>query len=75
MKLQARALCGIVDSGSNLEYIEIEVVDDSNLSEGSLVDVKIRQRDVVYQIIDGTTNEDAVQQKINMGTFERKLGK
>ena len=68
-------LCGIVDSGSNLEFIEIEVVNDNELIEGKLVDVKVRNDDVVYQIIDGVTHEEAVQQKNKYGYVLAKARK
>lgn len=72
------SLCGIVDSESNLEFIEIEVVNDSTLSEGRLVDVDVRGDKVVYQIIDGVTREESVQQKNKYGYVRaraRKVGK
>ena len=72
------SLCGIVDSDSDLEFIEIEVTNDEELSEGRLVDVKVRGDDVIYQIIDGVTREEAVQQKNKYGYVRakaRKIGK
>ncbi len=71
-------LCGIVDSDSNLEFIHIEVTDDKDLSEGCLVCVEVRGNDVIYQIIDGTMREEAVQQKNKYGYVRakaRKIGK
>ncbi|MCK5777750.1 MAG: DUF87 domain-containing protein [Rhodospirillales bacterium] len=69
------SLCGIVDSDSDLEFIEIEVVNDQELSEGRLVDVKLRGEDVIYQIIDGVTREEAVQQKNKYGFVRAKARK
>ena len=72
------SLCGIVDSDSDLEFIEIEVINDQDLAEGRLVDVKLRGEDVIYQIINGVTREDAVQQKNKYGYVRakaRKIGK
>tara|TARA_Y100000815_G_scaffold69558_1_gene58523 strand:+ start:11062 stop:13236 length:2175 start_codon:yes stop_codon:yes gene_type:complete len=72
------SLCGIVDSESNLEFIEIEVINDQDLAEGRLVDVKLRGEDVIYQIINGVTREEAVQQKNKYGYVRakaRKIGK
>ncbi|KPQ05930.1 MAG: putative ATPase [Rhodobacteraceae bacterium HLUCCA12] len=72
------SLCGIVDSDSDLEFIEIEVTNDEELSEGRLVDVKVRGDDVIYQIIGGVTREEAVQQKNKYGYVRakaRKIGK
>lgn len=69
------SLCGIVDSDSNLEFIEIEVVNDRDLSEGRLVDVDVRGEKVVYQIIDGQTREESVQQKNMYGYVRAKARK
>ena len=68
-------LCGIVDSESSLDLIEIEITNDSFLSEGRLVDVKIGAETVIYQIIDGTTREDSVQQKNKYGYVRAKARK
>ncbi|MEW8495921.1 MAG: DUF87 domain-containing protein [Candidatus Thiodiazotropha taylori] len=72
------SLCGIVDSDSDLEFIEIEVTNDEEITEGRLVDVKVRGKDIVYQIIGGVTREEAVQQKNKYGYVRakgRKIGK
>tara|TARA_R110000787_G_scaffold278857_1_gene388778 strand:+ start:602 stop:2752 length:2151 start_codon:yes stop_codon:yes gene_type:complete len=72
------SLCGIVDSDSDLEFIQIEVINDREISEGRLVDVKLRETDVIYQVIDGVTREEAVQQKNKYGYVRakaRKIGK
>lgn len=72
------SLCGIVDSDSDLEFIEIEVINDKDIAEGRLVDVKLRGEDVIYQIINGVTREEAVQQKNKYGYVRakaRKIGK
>ncbi|WP_111641801.1 ATP-binding protein [Marinimicrobium alkaliphilum] len=72
------SLCGIVDSDSDIEFIEIEVTNDEELSEGCLIDVNIRNDDVIYQIVGGVTREEAVQQKNKYGYVRakaRKIGK
>ncbi|MGX1498576.1 uncharacterized membrane protein YhaH (DUF805 family) [Labrenzia sp. MBR-25] len=72
------SLCGIVDSDSDLEFIQIEVINDRELSEGRLVEVRLRDADVIYQVIDGVTREEAVQQKNKYGYVRakaRKIGK
>lgn len=71
-------LCGIVDSDSDLEFIEIEVINEQELSEGRLVDVELRGERIIYQIINGVTREEAVQQKNKYGYVRakaRKIGK
>ena len=69
------SLCGIVDSDSDLEFIEIEVTNDEEISEGRLVDVKVRGKDIIYQIIGGVTREDAIQQKNKYGYVRAKARK
>lgn len=71
------SLCGIVDSDSSLDFIEVEIVSERGMSEGRLVDVKIDDKYVIYQIIDGVTHEEAVQQKNKYGYVRaraRKIG-
>lgn len=69
------SLCGIVDSDSDLEFIEIEIVNDQDLTEGRLVDVEVQSKKVVYQIIEGVTREEAVQQKNKYGYVRAKARK
>jgi len=72
------SLCGIVDSDSDLEFIEIEIINDEELSEGRLVDVKVKDDNVIYQILGGVTREESVQQKNKYGYVRakaRKIGK
>ena len=69
-------LCGIVDSDTTLEFMQFEVVDDSELSEGCLVESRIgEQRSVIYQIIEGLTREEIVQQKNKYGYARAKARK
>lgn len=46
-------LCGIVDSDFDFEFIQIEVINDKEFLEGWFVEVKLRDVDVIYQVIDG----------------------
>lgn len=69
-------LCGIVDSDTSLEYMQFEVVDESGLSEGRLVEARIgTQRSVIYQVIEGLTREEIVQQKNKYGYARAKARK
>ncbi|MEQ8823460.1 MAG: DUF87 domain-containing protein [Filomicrobium sp.] len=70
-----QALCGIVDSGSTPEAIELEVVNDAGLSEGRLVNARVQSQRVIYQIIGGVTHEEAVQQKNKYGYIRAKARK
>lgn len=60
-------LCGIVDSGSNVSTIEVELVDEIEIAEGRLVEVKVGKKNVLYQVINGVTHEDSIQQKNKYG--------
>lgn len=70
-----QTLCGIVDSGSTPEAIELEVINDEGLSEGRLVNARVKAQRVIYQIIDGVTHEEAVQQKNKYGYIRSKARK
>lgn len=69
-------LCGIVDSDTSLEYLQFEVVDERGLTEGCLVEARIGdQRNVIYQVIEGLTREEIVQQKNKYGYARAKARK
>lgn len=71
-------LCGIVDSDTTTGFLEVEIINDADLFEGRLVDVKIGSDTVIYQVIDGVTREEFVQQKNKYGFARakaRKIGK
>lgn len=69
-------LCGIVDSDTSLEYMQFEVVDEKGLAEGCLVEARIGdQRSVIYQVIEGLTREEIVQQKNKYGYARAKARK
>ena len=57
-------LCGIVDTETSPEYLQFEVISETGLSEGSLVEVRIGDnQSVIYQLVDGVTRDEVVQQK------------
>lgn len=72
-------LCGIVDSDTSSETLRFEVIDEKGLSEGRLVEVRIGEyRRVLYQLLDGVTHEDVVQQKNKYGyarATAKKIGR
>lgn len=71
-----KRLRGIVDSETSPEYLLFEVIDDDGISEGSLAEVRVgRARQVIYQIIDGVTREEIVQQKNKYGYARAKARK
>lgn len=61
-------LIGLVASDTNVGQLQIELVRaDLDLQEGSLVEVEIRGRPVLYQVIKGLTKEEVVQEKNTRG--------
>jgi len=68
-------LCGIVVSDTNLDYLLLEVTEERGLSEGCLVKARIRDHWVIFQIIDGLTKEEIVQQKNTYGYARAKARK
>lgn len=60
-------LIGITDQGTSIEKLEFEIINESELSEGRLVEVEINGIPVIYQIIDGLTKEEIVSQKNKYG--------
>lgn len=68
-------LCGVVDSDTTLDFLQFEVIEDKDLSEGRLVEVRIGQYWVMFQIIEGLTREEIVQQKNKYGYARAKARK
>ncbi|WP_185961213.1 helicase HerA domain-containing protein [Telmatospirillum sp. J64-1] len=68
-------LCGVVVSDSNLDYVLFEVTEDRGLAEGRLVETRVGDHHVIFQIIDGLTREDIVQQKNTYGYARAKARK
>lgn len=58
---------GIVAPDTTIERLYFEVVADIGLEEGRLVEVPIGTRVVTYQLVDGLTREEIVQQKNTRG--------
>jgi hypothetical protein len=73
-----KRLRGIVDSDTSPDYLLFEVVNDEGIAEGCLVEVHVgKAQRVIYQVIDGVTREDVVQQKNKYGYARaraRKIG-
>jgi len=69
-------LCGIVDTETSPEYLQFEVTNESGLAEGSLAEVRIGDdQSVIYQLIDGVTRDEVVQQKNKYGYARAKARK
>lgn len=61
-------LLGIVAANTNVGHLQIELVrSDLNLRQGSLVEVSVADKEVLYQVIEGTTTEEIIQQKNTRG--------
>ncbi|WP_082662979.1 MULTISPECIES: ATP-binding protein [unclassified Sphingopyxis] len=71
-------LCGIVDTETSPDYLQFEVVNEAGLTEGSLVEARIGDhQSVIYQVVDGATRDEFVQQKNKYGYARakgRKIG-
>ena len=67
--------CGIVDEGTTLDYLQFEVIEDRDLSEGSLVEAAISGVSALFQVIEGITREEIVQQKNKYGYARAKARK
>ena len=61
------ALVGLVAPETSVEKLFFEVVKDEGLEEGRLVEVQIGNRAVTYQLVNGLTKEEIVQQKNTHG--------
>lgn len=61
------ALVGLVAPETSVERLFFEVVKDEGLEEGRLVEVQIGNRAVTYQLVNGLTKEEIVQQKNTHG--------
>jgi len=61
-------LIGIVSKDSNLSILEVDIVrTDIDLEEGALLEVEIGSKPTVFQLINGLTQEDILQQKNKRG--------
>lgn len=61
------AVVGLVSADTSIEKLFFEVVKEDGLEEGRLVEVKIGGRIVTYQLVNGLTKEEVVQQKNTHG--------
>ena len=69
-------LCGIVDHDTSLDFLQFEVIEARDLAEGCLVENAHRPGEtVLYQVIEGLTREEIVQQKNKYGYARAKARK
>ncbi|HEC11833.1 MAG TPA: DUF87 domain-containing protein [Acidiferrobacteraceae bacterium] len=64
---RSKEIVGIVAPETSIERLYFEVVQVSDLEEGRLVETYIGDNHVLYQVINGLTKEDIVQQKNKYG--------
>lgn len=65
--IAGKRVAGIVAPDSTLERLYFEIIDNSNLEEGRLVETYIGNTPVIYQIVGGVTREEVVYQKNTFG--------
>lgn len=66
---------GLVASDTSLDILYFEVIQESDLEEGRLVEVYTKDKPVLYQIIDGLTKEEIVYKKNTFGFVRVKAKK
>jgi uncharacterized protein len=64
---ERKLLVGLVAPDTSIERLFFEVVKDGDLEEGRLVEVQIGKKNVTYQLVNGLTKEEIVQQKNTHG--------
>jgi len=60
-------LVGIVAPETSIERLYFEVVQENELEEGRLVEALIGEKLVLYQVVNGLTKEEVIQQKNTYG--------
>lgn len=66
---------GIVATDTSIEHLYFEVIQEKEIEEGKLVEVSIKEKPVIYQVIDGLTKEEIVYQKNTFGYARAKARK
>jgi len=66
---------GLVTTDSSIEHLYFEVIIERDIEEGKLVEVIIKNKYVLYQVIDGLTKEEIVYQKNTFGYARAKAKK
>jgi hypothetical protein len=75
--VKSKNMIGIVSQDTNLTTMQMEIVKNEDISEGSLVETTIGKKNVLYQIINGVTKEEIVDRKNTFGYakgYARKIG-
>jgi len=70
-KLKVNNLVGIVIDGSNIEKIKFEYSKkNDDLQEGDLLELKIADRRLFYQVVNGTTEKEKLEARNETGFIE-----
>jgi uncharacterized protein len=64
---QSKELVGIVAPDTSIEKLYFEVIQDSDIEEGRLVETLVGTNRVLYQVVDGLTKEEVIHQKNTYG--------
>lgn len=74
-----RSMVGLVTVDSDISQVQFEIVrSDLDLAEGRLLEVNIGSGPVLYQVVNGITKEEIVQQKNSRGYIRgtaKKIGR
>ena len=62
-----QALVGLVAADTDIERLHFEVVQETDLEEGRLIEARIGTAPVLFQVVDGMTKEEVVRQKNTHG--------
>lgn len=68
---------GLISENSNTSIIQFHVLTESEIEEGRLVEARIRNKDVLFQVIEGLTKEEIIRDKNRFGfciAKAKKLG-
>ena len=75
---RAEDLAGLVAENTSINKLYVEVIQESAVSEGAILEASIKGTPVLYQITDGSTPKEVVFQKNTRGFARaeaRKIGK
>ncbi len=66
---------GLISENSSTSVIQFHVLFERDIEEGRLVEARIRDKDVLFQIIEGLTKEDIIRDKNRFGYSVAKAKK
>lgn len=63
-----RNFLGLVDENTDVEELRFDIIRDQSIEEGHLVEVGIRGRPVLYQVVNGLTREEVAHRRHKYGS-------